>query len=260
MPSDRVLRGIFAPVTTPFRGDDPRPGRLRGEPPPLRDDAAGRRRSCSAATAKRRSLDDDESDALIEMARGVWPARKWLIAGTGRESTKATIAATRRAAARGADAVMVRTPSFYKTRIDGRGVGPFYTRRRRRVAGAGHPLQRHDLHRREPGARGHGGALVASEHHRHQGQRRRRHGDLRISWRLPPGLRRAGRIRRARCTRRWWSARPARRSGPADVAPGHLRGPAGRGRRRASRRGAAAAGAADADREVRGPACTAFLG
>ncbi len=40
-----------------------------------------------------------------------------LIAGTGRESTRATIAATRRAAAAGVDAVLVRTPSFFKPQM-----------------------------------------------------------------------------------------------------------------------------------------------
>jgi 4-hydroxy-2-oxoglutarate aldolase len=42
---------------------------------------------------------------------------KLLIAGTGRESTKATIAATKRAAALGADAALVRTPSFFKAQM-----------------------------------------------------------------------------------------------------------------------------------------------
>jgi 4-hydroxy-2-oxoglutarate aldolase len=40
-----------------------------------------------------------------------------VIAGTGRESTKATIAATARAAAAGVDAVLVRTPSFFKSQM-----------------------------------------------------------------------------------------------------------------------------------------------
>ena len=46
------------------------------------------------------------------------PAERPLIAGTGRESTKATIAATARAAAAGVDAVLVRTPSFFKAQMD----------------------------------------------------------------------------------------------------------------------------------------------
>jgi 4-hydroxy-2-oxoglutarate aldolase len=40
-----------------------------------------------------------------------------LIVGTGRESTKATLAATARAARAGADAVLVRTPGFFKTQM-----------------------------------------------------------------------------------------------------------------------------------------------
>ena len=40
-----------------------------------------------------------------------------MIAGTGRESTRATIAAARRAAALGADARLVRTPSFFRAQM-----------------------------------------------------------------------------------------------------------------------------------------------
>lgn len=63
------------------------------------------------------SLDEDEADRVVEIVRGVVPAGRSLIAGTGRESTRATIAATRRAAARGADFALVRTPSFFKTQM-----------------------------------------------------------------------------------------------------------------------------------------------
>jgi 4-hydroxy-2-oxoglutarate aldolase len=62
-------------------------------------------------------LDDDEADRVIAIARDEIPASKWLLAGTGRESTKATIAATRRAAALGAHAALVRTPSFFKPQL-----------------------------------------------------------------------------------------------------------------------------------------------
>ena len=62
-------------------------------------------------------LDEAESDRVIEAARGAVPRDRVLIAGTGRESTRATIDATRRAAALGADAVLVRTPSFFKGRM-----------------------------------------------------------------------------------------------------------------------------------------------
>ena len=59
-------------------------------------------------------LDDDEADRAIEIVRARVPSDRPLLAGTGRESTRATIAACKRAAALEVDAVMVRTPSFYK--------------------------------------------------------------------------------------------------------------------------------------------------
>lgn len=62
-------------------------------------------------------LDDDEGDVVVEAARAEVPADRTLIVGVGRESTRATLAAARRAAAAGADAVLVRTPSFYRAHV-----------------------------------------------------------------------------------------------------------------------------------------------
>lgn len=62
-------------------------------------------------------LDEQEADAIVETARAVVPADRVLIVGTGRESTRATIAACRRAAERGADVVLVRAPSFFKSQM-----------------------------------------------------------------------------------------------------------------------------------------------
>jgi 4-hydroxy-2-oxoglutarate aldolase len=62
-------------------------------------------------------LDDDEADRVVEIVRAGVPKDRPLIVGTGRESTKATIAATRRAADLGADAALVRTPSFFKSQM-----------------------------------------------------------------------------------------------------------------------------------------------
>jgi 4-hydroxy-2-oxoglutarate aldolase len=59
-------------------------------------------------------LDDDEADRVLGAARERVPRERVLIAGTGRESTRATAAACRRAASIGADYVLVRTPSFFK--------------------------------------------------------------------------------------------------------------------------------------------------
>src|SRR5262245_2872828 len=62
-------------------------------------------------------LEEDETDRVVALARQVIPAGRTFIVGTGRESTRAAIRATRRAAAAGADAVLVRTPAFFKTQM-----------------------------------------------------------------------------------------------------------------------------------------------
>jgi 4-hydroxy-2-oxoglutarate aldolase len=72
-------------------------------------------------------LDEDEGDAVVEAVRDAMPAGRVLIVGTGRESTRATIAATARAAARGADAVLVRTPSFFKSQMTADALVAHYT-------------------------------------------------------------------------------------------------------------------------------------
>lgn len=62
-------------------------------------------------------LNDDESDRVIATVREHLPDGQVLIAGTARESTSGTVAATCRAADLGADAVLVRTPSFFKSQM-----------------------------------------------------------------------------------------------------------------------------------------------
>lgn len=72
-------------------------------------------------------LEDDEADAVIAAARREVPADRVLIAGCGHESTRATMAAARRAAAAGADAVLVKTPSVYRAHVTPAGLIAHYT-------------------------------------------------------------------------------------------------------------------------------------
>ena len=58
-------------------------------------------------------LAHDEKIALLETARKAIPPNKWMIAGTGCESTRATIELTGQAAEIGADAALIITPHFY---------------------------------------------------------------------------------------------------------------------------------------------------
>jgi 4-hydroxy-2-oxoglutarate aldolase len=62
-------------------------------------------------------LDYSEKLRLLESARKRLPGSAMLLAGTGVESTKATIELTREAADRGADAVLVKNPFYFKNQM-----------------------------------------------------------------------------------------------------------------------------------------------
>ena len=113
----KPFSGVFTPIATPFRSD----GAI---------DEAGMRRNVArwmttpltglvvlGSNGEAPQLEDAEADMVIDIVRSEVPRDRPLIAGTGRESTAATIAATRRAAAAGVDAVLVRTPSFFKPQM-----------------------------------------------------------------------------------------------------------------------------------------------
>ena len=72
-------------------------------------------------------LDEAESDAAIAAARERIPSNRLCLAGTGRESTTAAVRAARRAADLGADAVLVRTPSFFKPLLTAEAFVAHYT-------------------------------------------------------------------------------------------------------------------------------------
>jgi 4-hydroxy-2-oxoglutarate aldolase len=63
-------------------------------------------------------LDDDECDRVVAAARESVPRDRLMLVGVGRESTRASIRAARRAAELGADAVLVRPPSYYKAHVN----------------------------------------------------------------------------------------------------------------------------------------------
>ena len=62
-------------------------------------------------------LEHSEKLSLIEAARRRVPSSMTLLAGTGVESTQATITLTREAADRGADAVLVKNPFYFKAQM-----------------------------------------------------------------------------------------------------------------------------------------------
>ena len=108
------LRGVFAPVATPF---DVETGEVA--PVVLRQvsrallDAGLDGIAVAGSTGEGELLDEREKIQLVEWLRDVVPDGKWLIASIGAESTRATIRAAQAAGTAGADAVMVRPPSYF---------------------------------------------------------------------------------------------------------------------------------------------------
>jgi 4-hydroxy-2-oxoglutarate aldolase len=97
------LRGVFPPIPTPFSESEIDFGALRSNAERLMRTGL-RGLVVLGSNGEAPLLDDDEADQAIAAVRDVVPRDKALLAGTGRESTRATIAATRRAGALGADA------------------------------------------------------------------------------------------------------------------------------------------------------------
>jgi len=124
---DRPLAGVLAPITTPF-------DRATGEVAPvhLRQNvtrllAAGLDGVVVVgSTGESALLDPDEQRRMVAWVREVLPDRRWLLAGTGSESTRQAVALTRAAAAEGADAVLVRPPAYYSAGLSPATLAEYY--------------------------------------------------------------------------------------------------------------------------------------
>jgi 4-hydroxy-2-oxoglutarate aldolase len=120
------LHSVFPPMPTPFKDGEVDAAAIRSNV--RKWIAAGLGGVVTVGTnGEAVLLDDDEADRVIEAARREVPANRVLIAGAGHESTRATIAAARRAAAAGADAVLVKTPSVYRGHVTADGLVSHYT-------------------------------------------------------------------------------------------------------------------------------------
>jgi 4-hydroxy-2-oxoglutarate aldolase len=113
----RPLRGILPPVVTPF--DSSGALDLAAFEANLetwaKEDLEGY--VVLGSNGEAASLEEDEKLALVRAARAR-AGRRTVLAGTGLESTRATIALTRRVADLGADGVLVLTPHYYKPQMN----------------------------------------------------------------------------------------------------------------------------------------------
>jgi 4-hydroxy-2-oxoglutarate aldolase len=112
------LKGIFPPVVTPFnRRGEIDEGLFRENLQKLVGIGLGGVLVAGSA-GEAPYLEERERLRLIEVARGLVRPPEILIAGTGLESTAATVRLSQEAVARGADAVLVLTPNYYKSKMD----------------------------------------------------------------------------------------------------------------------------------------------
>jgi 4-hydroxy-2-oxoglutarate aldolase len=112
------LKGVLLPVTTPFQ---PQTADLdleafgfnlrRWLEYPIRGVVVG------GSTGEAPLLDMDELTLLVDRSREILAEDSLLIAGTGMEATRHTIGACRIVAERGADAVLVRPPSYFRSQM-----------------------------------------------------------------------------------------------------------------------------------------------
>lgn len=63
-------------------------------------------------------LTEQERLRLVEVARPLIPKSQLLLVGTGKETTRETIHLSKEAISRGADALLVLTPNYFKSRMD----------------------------------------------------------------------------------------------------------------------------------------------
>ena len=111
------LSGLLLPVTTPFKVDEDVD--FEGLTANIQkwNDAGVAGYVALGSTGERANLDEREYLQVIETARRATPETLSFIAGAGQQSTRGTIGEIKRAAAAGADAVLVITPSFYRSAI-----------------------------------------------------------------------------------------------------------------------------------------------
>jgi 4-hydroxy-2-oxoglutarate aldolase len=120
------LRGSFPPIPTPFdtQGEVAYDGLAANLERWNQYDLAGY--VIAGSNGEAAYLSEEEKRRIWETARQAIPAGKLLIAGTGCESTRQTIALTRIAAEASADAALVVTPHYYGDKVSPRALIQHY--------------------------------------------------------------------------------------------------------------------------------------
>jgi len=115
-----LFQGIFPALLTPFKGEaegeDVDLGAFRDNVQKFNAyDLAGY--VIGGSTGECVLVSNEEAARLVDAAKSAAAPGRLIIAGTAQESTRLTIAFTKRLADAGADAALVRPPSYYKARM-----------------------------------------------------------------------------------------------------------------------------------------------
>ena len=112
-----VSAGVFPPIVTPFANEKLDTDAMRSN--------IGRWNSSSlsgyvvgGSNGEGPYLSDDELAACIEVAAASAGPNRAIIAGTGRETTRATVSRTGTAATAGADAALIVAPSYFRKQMN----------------------------------------------------------------------------------------------------------------------------------------------
>lgn len=112
-----IFKGVFAPLTTPFEGDEVSLDKFRENIAKYNSfDLSGY--VILGSSGESVYLSDEESEKLVATAKESAAPKRKIIAGTTRESTKITLEFTNHMASLDVDAALIRTPSYFKSKMD----------------------------------------------------------------------------------------------------------------------------------------------
>jgi len=120
------LSGIFAPVTTPFVDEEISLDMMRENMQKYRESPLTGLFALGS-NGENKSMTEDEKLKVFETTMEGKAEHQVVMAGTGCESTRETIAFSKKVAAMGADYVSVITPSYFKKRMTDEAMIGFYT-------------------------------------------------------------------------------------------------------------------------------------
>lgn len=122
------LQGVLAPVVTTFTSAGELDAKAFAHNLRAHLGAGLNGIVVTGSTGEAALLDEGERLRLVELARAEVPSDRPLLAGTGGESTRVTIARSRAAAERGADGVLVVAPHYYGEAMTPDALRDHYTR------------------------------------------------------------------------------------------------------------------------------------